>query len=97
VRKAKNKSLWDYYMKKSWEPSRGREERTNLETLGMLSDVVQKQYLGFNVGNMGYLELAGPQGPNLSPPAARELTDIHGRRHSKPHVPGFSMKYTMDI
>ena len=82
-------SLWDYAMQlkgKKVDPHlrEGDELYYPSKALNILHDVYRKQYLGLDLGDKRKLELAGPEGPNLSPGSPGGL-------------PGYSMKYTWGI
>ena len=58
-------------------------------------DILEKQHVGFDIGDLGFLEFAGPKGPNLSPiQKTGRQKDYYGRAEYKKDIPGFSMKLT---
>ena len=79
-------SLWDYAMK--LKDKQGIEEDDKMyypsNGLDILYDIFRKQYMGFDLGKNRKLELAGPEGPNLT-------------KRSPGIMPGYSAKYTFDF
>ena len=90
-------SLLNYYIDKAKELSGEVEDVETPKSIDMLYNLIMKQHVGFPVGSKGYLEFAGPGGPNLSPRAIAGGEDYMGRPHDKPNIPGYSMKYTLDF
>ena len=84
-------------MGKAKDLSKEIEDYESPEAVNILHALVQKQHIGLPVAESGYLEFAGPRGPNLSPAPFAGGQDYMGRPHDKPQVPGYSMKYTLDF
>ena len=79
-------SLWDYAMR--LKESKDIKEEDTLyypsKALDALYEIFRKQYLGFDIGKKGFLEMAGPEGPDLT-------------KRSPGIQPGYSARYTWDL
>ena len=79
-------TLLDYAMKLKNKQGFTEEDRMYYpsKALDVLYDVFRRQYLNFDLGKNRKLELAGPEGPNLT-------------KRSPGIMPGYSAKYTFDF
>ena len=92
-----DKSMFDHYVSNTMSKTNSPKKIKKPGLVELIEDVFHKQHVGFNIGG-GFLELAGPKGPNLSPmKMAGESKDIMGRDIYKDDIPGFSMKYTIGL
>ena len=93
-----NDSMYDYFIEKNLglptiSAKKAEEGNTNIAQLAY--DILEKQHVGFDIGDLGFLEFAGPKGPNLSPiQKTGRQKDYYGRAEYKKDIPGFSMKLT---
>ena len=90
-------SLWNFYLKDSWDSPKDTTDIDTSRNLNMLYNLLGRQHVGFDIGNRGRLEIAGPGGPNLSPAQWRRDVDFMNQPLGRGNVPGFSMKYTREF